>query len=96
MPERVAEWGLGHGESAVLALALELGATAVVDDRAARRCAGVLGVPVIGTFGVILRAKRRGLLSDAAPSIRSVLAAGLFYDDALMGAVLASVGETWP
>ena len=33
VPERVAEWGLGKGESAVLALALELDATAMLDAR---------------------------------------------------------------
>lgn len=39
VPEIVAEWSLGRGESAVLALALELGATAVLADRNARRWA---------------------------------------------------------
>lgn len=95
-PERIVEWGLGRGESAVLALALELSATAVIDDRAARRCAHVLGVPVIGTLGVIVRAKRRALIAEAAPLIRSVLAAGLFCDEEMIATLLTAVDEPWP
>lgn len=96
VPEQVAEWGLGKGESAVIALTLALGATAVVDDRNARRCAQALGVSVIGTLGVIIRAKRHGLIDLAAPIIRSVLDAGLFYDDEGVRRLLEDVGERWP
>jgi len=96
VPEMVAGWGLGQGESAVIALALELGATAVVDDRSARRCARAVGATVIGTLGVILRAKRRGLIDAAAPIIRSVLDAGLFYEDQAVRRLLEDVGEHWP
>ncbi len=96
VPESVAEWSLGRGESAVIALALELGATAVVDDRSARRCARAVGTPVIGTLGVIIRAKRRGLIDVAAPIIRSVLDAGLFYEDQAIRRLLEEVGERWP
>ena len=71
VPEKVAEWGLGKGESSVVTLALDLAATAVLDDRNGRRCAKALGVRVIGTFGVILRAKRQGLIAMAAPAIPS-------------------------
>ncbi|HEV2852503.1 MAG TPA: DUF3368 domain-containing protein [Thermoanaerobaculia bacterium] len=45
IPEAVLEWGLGAGESAVLALALERpDCSAVLDDGAARRCARALGL----------------------------------------------------
>ena len=88
--------GLGKSESAVLALALELGATAVLDDRSARRGAKALGVSVIGTFGVIIRARQRGLLAAARPVIRSVVDAGLYYDDSAIRTLLSSVGESWP
>lgn len=95
VPEKVAEWGLGKGESAVLALALELDGAAVVDDRMARRCAAALAVPTIGTFGVIIRAKRQDLVPAAGPVIRSVVDAGLYYDDAAIRTLLSSVGESW-
>lgn len=95
VPAMVSEWGLGRGESAVIGLALELGARAVVDDRSARRCAAALGVPVIGTLGVIARAKRSGLVEAAGPVVRSVIEAGLFYDDASIDALLRGLGEDW-
>jgi predicted nucleic acid-binding protein len=93
--EKVAEWGLGQGESAVVATALELGGTAVLDDRSARRCAKALGVPIIGTFGVIIRARKFGLIEAAQPVIRSVVNAGLYYDDDSLRKLLSSVGEAW-
>jgi predicted nucleic acid-binding protein len=96
VPERVAEWGLGKGESAVLTLAIELEATAVLDDRNARRSAKALGVSVIGTLGVIIRAKKHGLIAAAQPVIRSVVDAGLYYDDHAIQTLLSSVGESWP
>jgi predicted nucleic acid-binding protein len=80
----------------VLALASELGATAILDDRAARRCARAIGVPVLGTFGVVLRAKRRGRLAAAGPVFRAIVAGGLYCDEPLLRALLSSVGERWP
>ena len=91
VPEKVSEWGLGKGESAVPALAVELDATAALDDRSARRCAKALGVSMIGTFGVIVRAKRRGLVPAAAPVMREVVNAGLYYSDDAIEMLLASV-----
>jgi predicted nucleic acid-binding protein len=92
----VAEWGLGRGESAVIALAMELGATAILDDRSARRCATALRLPVIGTFGVIVRAKQHGVIATAQPVIRSVVDAGLYYDDEALRTLLSRIGASWP
>jgi hypothetical protein len=66
IPESIQGWGLGRGESEVLALALQqTGARAVLDDLAARRCARFLGVPVVGTGKLLVLAKRQALLSSA-------------------------------
>jgi hypothetical protein len=52
---------LGRGESEAVSLAIETRAPRLlVDERAARRIAEALGLPVIGTLGVLLGAKRRG------------------------------------
>ncbi|HXF60581.1 MAG TPA: hypothetical protein VNK95_03120 [Caldilineaceae bacterium] len=52
-------WDLGNGEREVLALALEQpGALVILDDRLARQAAHTLGIPRIGTLGVLLRAKQ--------------------------------------
>lgn len=55
VPDRVIEWGLGAGESEVIALGLERpGSTLVLDDAEARSCARTLGLRFIGTVAVIL------------------------------------------
>ncbi|MBI2477637.1 MAG: DUF3368 domain-containing protein [Planctomycetia bacterium] len=96
VPVELLEWGLGLGETAVLALAQERTlATAILDDAAARTCAKAIGIPVIGTLGVILRAKRRGHVESAAEVIRAVRDAGLHLDDEVIRSALGRVGETW-
>jgi predicted nucleic acid-binding protein len=97
VPIVLQEWGLGAGETAVLAVALARGeCTAILDDAASRRCARTLGVPVMGTLGVVVRAKHHGHIASAALVMRALRAAGLYIDDALLTRVLReSVGETW-
>ena len=69
-PARIMSSGLGHGEREALSLSLELYAErVVVDDRPARRLAQALGLRVIGTLGILLAAKRRGLLERVQPSL---------------------------
>ena len=59
VPPVIHAWDLGPGESAVLAWAhAHPGCEAIIDDLAARRCAATLGVPVRGTLGIVLLAKK--------------------------------------
>ena len=52
---------LGPGESQVLMLALEMaGSIALLDDALARRVATAKGIPIKGTLGLLLDAKRAG------------------------------------
>jgi predicted nucleic acid-binding protein len=70
IPRRVVDWGLDAGESAVLALALEQpGSQAILDDLAARHCAASLGISTQGTLGLILVAKRLGMIPEVRPLI---------------------------
>jgi predicted nucleic acid-binding protein len=94
VPLDVEVWDLGPGESQVLALALgRPEARAVLDDLEARRCAKAIGVPVIGTLGVVLRAKRRGILPEARPVVEKLRAAGLYASSDLIQQALALLGE---
>ena len=74
---------LGAGETATLALALERGdAVVILDDALARRHAQRLGVRFTGTLGLLLDAKRAGLIDAVTPvldelqSLRFRLSAG--------------------
>ena len=63
-------WDLGAGESASLSLALERpGSWVVLDDKLARQAAQNLDLPLLGTAGILLRAKRAGCLSAVAPPL---------------------------
>lgn len=84
---------LGKGESAVLHFALELGATAVLDDRRARACAIQPGVAVIGTLGLVVRARRQGLLPAVRPVLDGLASAGMFLSPRTRSDVLRLIGE---
>ena len=71
VPDRVGLWDLGDGESQVLAHALSTPDTeAIIDDRTARRCAGALGIPTLGTLGLVITCRDRGLVPAARPRLR--------------------------
>jgi predicted nucleic acid-binding protein len=96
IPAAVTTWRLDPGESQVLAAALlQPGAGVVIDDRAARKGAALLSIPLIGTLGIIALARRRGIIEAAAPIYRSLRGAGLFLSPALIKAVLQELGEDW-
>lgn len=94
IPPEVLRWNLDPGESAVLALALEDGETqAIVDDLAARRCAQTLGVPLQGTVGLILVAKRLGMIPEVRPVLERLRRSGMRLSETLMALALEKAGE---
>jgi predicted nucleic acid-binding protein len=94
VPDRIRLWDLGAGESQVLAHGLERqGSEVVLDDLAARRCARSLGLAMIGTLGVVILCRHRGIISAARPVIKTLCEAGLRLKPALMEEALAKVGE---
>ena len=53
-----------------------------------------LGVPALGTMGLIALAKKRGVIAAARPLIAQVRAeGGLWVTDKLVAEVLARIGE---
>ena len=93
---KVLEWGLGKGESEVISLALENSAYEVMlDDRLGRKCAISLSIKVRGTVGIIILAKRKGLLSEARPVIQRLIDSGIYFSDEWLSNVLSMVGEKW-
>jgi len=94
LPPSLLAWDLGAGETSVLAWAVErAGSVAVVDDLAARRCAKVLGIPLLGTLGLVLRAKRRGDVTHARPIVLRLRETGMYLSESVLDAALALVGE---
>lgn len=90
----VAAWDLGLGESQVLSLALETSdCAAVIDDRVARRCGQSLGITTIGTGGLLVLAKRRGIILSVSPGIQALRDAGLWLSDTLVNLLKQQAGE---
>lgn len=73
--------GLGEAEVIAVALSME-DAVALIDEKAARACALARGIPVRGTIGVILHAKRRELIAHATPLLDSLRRSGFWLDEA--------------
>jgi predicted nucleic acid-binding protein len=94
VPERIRFWNLGAGESQVLAQGLERpGVEVALDDLAARRCARSLGLSMIGTLGIVVLCRHRGVISAARPVLEALREAGLHLKPALMNEALAKIGE---
>lgn len=94
LPRSVRLWDLGVGESQVLARVLETpGSEAILDDRTARRCGESLGIPVLGTVGLVLTCRHLGLIAEARPLLEALRVAGLRLKPSLMEMALAKVGE---
>ena len=92
---RIGAWSLGAGESAVLSLSLELGAVAVLDDRAARAAAQTLGVRCSGTLGLVIQ-WARGAGKPAAPLVQELRSSGLHLADrAVADALRRYLNEEW-
>lgn len=85
---------LGPGESEAISLALELEARLVIlDDRPARRLAQSLGLPVIGTLGLLLTAKQKGWLDAIKPHLDTLLEHDFRVSPRLYDQIIADAGE---
>jgi predicted nucleic acid-binding protein len=94
IPPEVASWNLGPGESAVLAIAMaEPGTIVVIDDQGARRCARSWNIPLIGTLGLVLRAKREGRIPEARPVVERLRNSGMYLSNQVVKESLDLVGE---
>jgi len=92
IPESIADWGLGAGESSVLAIALaERGMCAIIDDLLGRKCAANLKVPVRGTLGLVHFAKKRNAITSARMVMNDLINAGLYLSAEVMDDALARV-----
>jgi predicted nucleic acid-binding protein len=85
---------LGPGETEVLALALELPKTvAVLDDALARRVAQLLDLPLAGTLGLLIDAKKVGLIAAVEPWLDRLQALRFHLAERTRTAVLRLAGE---
>lgn len=86
---------LGFGESQAIVLAIERAAVCVLMDEAeGRQRAAALGVAVVGTVGVLLRAKHDGVIPHLAPVLRVLVERhGFRLHPSVVARVLSAAGE---
>lgn len=77
-----------------MTLALEKAGTGVVlDNLQARKCAALFDISLIGSLGLILLARRKGLLNLAKPEIERLKSVGLYIDPIMLTRILTRIGE---
>lgn len=84
---------LDAGERSALALALARQAAVLIDERLGRAAALALGLPVVGTLGILVKAREAGLIGRVRPLVDSLIAGGYFLARPLVEHALAIVKE---
>ena len=85
---------LDPGEASVIILASEYGATILMDEKKGRKIAGdIYSLSVIGTAGLLIQAKRAGLINAAAPLITSMRENGYWIDEEILRFVMQATNE---
>lgn len=68
----------------------------LIDDKRGRKVAKLNHIQTVGTLGVLLQAKRTGLIPSVKPLIEQISASPVFISESLIRAVLQLAGEASP
>lgn len=82
-----------EGEAAAIALAHELNLKVILDDRAGRSAAKQFGVPVLGTIGLLVIAKKRGVVRTVRSLVEDLERQGFYMTEALKQEVFLLADE---
>lgn len=86
--------GLGQGELEAMALYKERNADfLLIDDRRARTIAEHNQINCIGSLGVLLSAKKQGVIEAVNPAIDKLRNSPIYYGEELLAKVLEIAGE---
>ena len=85
---------LGSGESEAIILYKEKSADFLLcDDKKAKKFAMSFGLNVIGSLGILLKAKEKHLISEIYPLIDKLRVSQIYIDDKTFALVLKMAGE---
>lgn len=86
--------GLGAGELQAMALYKHLDAQhLLIDDRRAKKVASLNAIKAIGSLGLLLRVKEKGLITEIKPYATTIQQSNLYLSNAVMKEVLRLAGE---
>jgi len=85
---------MDEGEAEAIALAVELdNVILILDDKKARRVAQQIGLKVIGTVGMLLRAKNQGVITEIKPLLTELVQVDFRITNAIIQEALRLSGE---
>jgi predicted nucleic acid-binding protein len=84
---------LGPGEQAAIHLAREKKCPVLMDDKLARQFAVTQGLTVVGTAGVLIKAKQVGEIAEVTPLLHALGQKGYYFSTALIESIKVIVGE---
>jgi predicted nucleic acid-binding protein len=94
VPDGIKAWDLGCGESEVIAHALvSPGFRPLLDDSEGKACSLAFGLKPLGTGGLLVYAKRLGLLDSVGDVLDDMRGRGLWISDQVFNAILQQAGE---
>ncbi|MFY0654696.1 MAG: DUF3368 domain-containing protein [Cyclobacteriaceae bacterium] len=92
--QELLELHIDRGEASAIALALELKASLIIlDDYKARKAAVKLGLTITGTIGVIVRAKKNGIIKSLIPILNDLKETNFRFSKELEESALREAGE---
>ncbi|MGZ8947267.1 MAG: DUF3368 domain-containing protein [Methylococcaceae bacterium] len=87
--------GLGKGELAAINLYKHLSADLLlIDDARAKKVAYLNNLEVMGSIGVLLLAKKKGLIASIKPLLSRLRCSDIFVSDHFLDQILAMAGES--
>lgn len=85
---------LHDGEVEVMILSKEIGADVVIiDDANAKKHAKYLDLPVIGTLGILIKARQKGYVEELKPILDQMVQNGIYISQSVIHMCLEQVGE---
>lgn len=85
------------GETEAMLLYKQLAANKLlIDDKRGRKVAKINNISIIGSLGVLLAAKERGLITEIAPLLKLIQQSDVHISDTLIESVLELAGERLP
>lgn len=92
--QHMLEIQVDKGEASAITLALELGADLIIlDDFKARKVAQTLGLSVTGTLGIIVKAKKSGLIPSIKPILKKLQKTDFYLSKMVLKEALRLAGE---
>ncbi len=93
--EQTSSSGIHEGEASVISLAVELEATAIMDDKRARHVSRILGVRISGTPAIVMELVRSNVISkqEAKRGIENMVSEGWYCSARVFSNIISAIEE---